>query len=391
MPWLATGNACTHPIAAELAAAEDLLRGELTSEDPFVDALVKHAFRLGGKRLRPALLLLAAKATGKSNRNHVVLAAVVEMIHTATLVHDDVLDEASLRRHRETINARNDNEASVLVGDFLFTHAFALASSLETTFACQTIGRATNIVCAGELRQINSRGNFALAEDQYLAIIEAKTAELCACCCRLGAHYAGGDAAQVEALDSLRPQPGHRLPDRRRLAGPGRRRTGYRQEPGHGPGKAKADPAVDPAAQPGDGGGTARNHAADRRHGSAFAASAARDGGIERRAGLYPPASPRIRAAGSPAYSAIARQPGPRRAGDAGRTGRQPQRLAPLGGVGPGDQVLPIRAGLVPVLYRPPRAGRRPPPASWPRAGSTHSRKNVAADLLMRGCSPICT
>ncbi len=94
-----------------------------------------------------------------------MLAAVVEMIHTATLVHDDVLDEASLRRHLETINARNDNEASVLVGDFLFTHAFYLASSLETTYACQTIGRATNIVCAGELRQINSRGNFELSEE----------------------------------------------------------------------------------------------------------------------------------------------------------------------------------------------------------------------------------
>ena len=130
-----------------------------------------------------------------------MLAAVVEMIHTATLVHDDVLDEASLRRHRETINARCDNEASVLVGDFLFTHAFYLASSLETTFACQTIGRATNIVCEGELRQIHSRGNFALTEAEYLAIIEAKTAELCACCCRLGAHYAGATPHVEDALD----------------------------------------------------------------------------------------------------------------------------------------------------------------------------------------------
>lgn len=188
------------PIAGELAAAEDLLRQELTSEDPFVDSLVKHAFRLGGKRLRPALLLLAAKATGKISRDHTVLAAVVEMIHTATLVHDDVLDEASLRRHRETINARNDNEASVLVGDFLFTHAFYLASSLETTFACQTIGQATNTVCAGEMRQIHSRGNFALGEAAYLDIIEAKTAELCACCCRLGAHYAGATPAVEDAL-----------------------------------------------------------------------------------------------------------------------------------------------------------------------------------------------
>lgn len=189
------------PVAAELAAAEDLLRSELSSDNPFVDGLVKQAYRLGGKRLRPALLLLAGKATGRTTRSHVVLAAVVEMIHTATLVHDDVLDEASLRRHRETINARNDNEASVLVGDFLFTHAFALASSLETTFACQTIGRATNTVCAGELRQIASRGNFALSEVEYLNIIEAKTAELCACCCQLGAHYADASRQREDALE----------------------------------------------------------------------------------------------------------------------------------------------------------------------------------------------
>jgi octaprenyl-diphosphate synthase len=189
------------PIAAELSTAEQLLRGELVSDDPFVDSLVKHAFRLGGKRLRPALLLLAAKATGAMHRDHVVLAAVMEMIHTATLVHDDVLDEASLRRHRETINANSGNEASVLVGDFLFTHAFYLASSLETTYACQVIGRATNIVCAGELRQIHSRGNFQLSEAEYLSIIEAKTAELCACCCRLGAHYAGASRACEDALD----------------------------------------------------------------------------------------------------------------------------------------------------------------------------------------------
>ena len=188
------------PIAAELAAAEELLRGELRSADTFVDSLVKHAFRLGGKRLRPAMLLLAAQASGDISRSHIVLAAVVEMIHTATLVHDDVLDEASLRRHRETINARSDNEASVLVGDYLFTHAFYLASSLDTTYAARMIGRSTNIVCSGELRQIHNRGNFDLDESEYLEIIEAKTAELCACCCRLGAHYAGATAQCEEAL-----------------------------------------------------------------------------------------------------------------------------------------------------------------------------------------------
>jgi octaprenyl-diphosphate synthase len=189
------------PVANELAATEEVLRSELRSENPFVDQLVKHAFRLGGKRLRPALLLLAGKATGELNRDHIVLAAVVEMIHTATLVHDDVLDEAAIRRHDDTINARNGNEASVLVGDFLFTHAFSLAASLETTYACQSIGRSTNIVCTGELRQINTKGNYSLTEAEYLEIIDGKTAELCACCCRLGAHYAGGSATIEDAFD----------------------------------------------------------------------------------------------------------------------------------------------------------------------------------------------
>jgi octaprenyl-diphosphate synthase len=195
--WLAMYG----PVANELAATEEVLRSELRSDDPFVDQLVKHAFRLGGKRLRPALLLLSGKATGELTRDHIVLAAVVEMIHTATLVHDDVLDEAEIRRHDDTINARNGNEASVLVGDFLFTHAFSLAASLETTYACQSIGRSTNIVCAGELRQINTKGNFALSEAEYFDIIDGKTAELCACCCRLGAHYSNASANIEDAFD----------------------------------------------------------------------------------------------------------------------------------------------------------------------------------------------
>ncbi len=188
------------PIREDLARVEQILKSELRSDYPYVDELVKHGFRLGGKRLRPALLLLAAEACGRVTRDHHVLAAVVEMIHTATLVHDDVLDEAAIRRHLETVNARWDNQASVLLGDFLFTHAFYLASTLETTFACQMIGRATNIVCEGELRQIDSRAKFSLSEADYLGIIEAKTAELTACSCLLGAHYAGADKQATAAM-----------------------------------------------------------------------------------------------------------------------------------------------------------------------------------------------
>lgn len=188
------------PIKAELAEVEETLRRELRNDHAYVDRLVKHGFRLGGKRLRPALVLLAGQALGRLNREHVVLAAVVEMIHTATLVHDDILDEADLRRHERTVNAQWGNESSVLLGDYLFTHSFYLASTLETTYACRTIGRATNIVCEGELRQIDSRGNFDLSEEDYLSIIDAKTAELCACCCRLGAHCSGAAPEVEEAM-----------------------------------------------------------------------------------------------------------------------------------------------------------------------------------------------
>lgn len=191
------------PIAADMLEVERRLERELRHSDPFIDELARHSFRLGGKRLRPALLLLSAQAVGQVNDAHRTLAAVVEMIHTATLVHDDVLDEAQLRRHRDTVNARWSNQTSVLLGDYLFTHAFYLASTLETTFGCRAIGEATNTVCEGELKQTAAAGHFDLGRDAYFAIIEAKTAELCACCCRLGAHYAGGNAAVVERLTSF--------------------------------------------------------------------------------------------------------------------------------------------------------------------------------------------
>jgi len=188
------------PIHKPMQSVERLLAEQMTSDDPLVDELVKHGFRLGGKRLRPALVLLAGQSAGELVDDHIVLGAVVEMIHTATLVHDDVLDEADIRRHQKTVNARYNNEASVLLGDFLFTHAFYLASTLDSTFACRTIGRSTNIVCDGELRQLHSAGNFELKQADYLRIIDAKTAELCACCCRLGAFYAGADERQVQRL-----------------------------------------------------------------------------------------------------------------------------------------------------------------------------------------------
>jgi octaprenyl-diphosphate synthase len=188
------------PIARDLVEVERILRDTLASTQPGVKELLAHLGHFRGKRLRPALLLLTAHACGKVSRAHHLLGAVVEMIHTATLVHDDVLDNASVRRHVRTVNAGWGNQASILLGDYLFTHAFHLSSTLDDVRACRLIGEATNRLCAGELQQICERGNLTLSEEEYFDIIDAKTAELTSCCCRLGALFSG---QAEEVIDSL--------------------------------------------------------------------------------------------------------------------------------------------------------------------------------------------
>lgn len=195
-------------IREELEQVESLLANELTSRYEFVNELLTKSNRLSGKRLRPALLLLFGKALGGMTPDHVKLAAAVEMIHTATLVHDDILDSAVHRRHAKTINCEFGNQVAILTGDFLFSHAFFLTSTLPTTYAAQEIGRATNKVCEGEIRQIGTRKKYEVSEAEYIEIIDAKTAVLCSCAAKLGAHYAGGTADQVAAAASYGTQLG---------------------------------------------------------------------------------------------------------------------------------------------------------------------------------------
>jgi len=178
------------PVQAEMLQVEDCLRREFSSSDLFVDRLARHGFRLGGKRLRPALVLMAGQLCGGITSRHVPLAAAMEMIHTATLLHDDVLDEATMRRHLDTVNARFDNEASILLGDYLLGRAIALVGSLDCPHACKLIGDSARTVCEGELRQVFWRGKFDLTEQDYLQIIADKTAALTSCSCELGAYYA---------------------------------------------------------------------------------------------------------------------------------------------------------------------------------------------------------
>jgi octaprenyl-diphosphate synthase len=187
-------------IARDLEEVERILERTLANSRPCVTELVGHLCHYRGKRLRPALLLLTARACGRVTPAHHTLAAVVEMIHTATLVHDDVLDGAQVRRHVSTVNAGWGNQTSILLGDYLFTHAFHLSSTLGDARACRIIGEATNRVCVGELQQCAARGNWEMTEEDYLDIVEGKTAELTACCCRLGAIYSGMGPDVVEHL-----------------------------------------------------------------------------------------------------------------------------------------------------------------------------------------------
>ena len=187
------------PIARDLEEVERILAATLAGSRPCVAPLLAHLRSYRGKRLRPTLLLLTARACGHTTPAHHTLAAVVEMIHTATLVHDDVLDNADVRRHLPTINAGWGNQTSILLGDYLFTHAFHLASTVDAQ-ACRLIGATTNRVCEGELQQGTERGNLTLSEEEYLDMIEGKTAELTACCCRIGALYSGVSPSVVEQM-----------------------------------------------------------------------------------------------------------------------------------------------------------------------------------------------
>lgn len=172
-----------------LQRVEHMLAGQLRSDVPIIDEMVRCGGATGGKRFRPVLLLLAAEACGGIEDHHIMLATSVEMIHAATLVHDDIIDKAETRRHVSTINSRWGNQGAVLFGDYLFTQAFYLASQTGSAEACQIIGRATNRVCEGELQQSDAAGNYETTIDEYYQIISKKTAALCACATRLGACF----------------------------------------------------------------------------------------------------------------------------------------------------------------------------------------------------------
>lgn len=195
-------------VAPSLAAVESRLRSELISHDANVSEMLGYVAELGGKRLRPALALLAADWLGGITNETIRLATVVELVHTATLVHDDILDEALLRRHKPTVHTRWNVPASVLIGDWLFTNAYRLANEGESTLPGRWIAIAAQRVCEGEIRQGNSVADWNITEDQYLKMLEDKTGALCGVSCALGAWSAGAGSEVCQQLDQFGIQLG---------------------------------------------------------------------------------------------------------------------------------------------------------------------------------------
>ncbi len=187
-------------IQEDLKRVEECIREELSCDDPFVTTLLQHASQFQGKRLRPALLLHSARLCGEVRDVHYRLATIIELIHNATLVHDDILDSSRMRRQVETLNARWDAEAAVLFGDFLFARAFQMCAEIDRPDAIRLLSRATFEMCAGELAQVGSKFDLDLDESGYFGIIRRKTAVLFAAACELGTVDNPGSERFLPAL-----------------------------------------------------------------------------------------------------------------------------------------------------------------------------------------------
>jgi octaprenyl-diphosphate synthase len=194
-------KAIIEPIDPFLQSVSDRLTRQVTTFEPDLTPYAEYALNGNGKHLRPALVALTADAVGKAvDDSHITVAVIIEMVHLATLVHDDVMDEAEIRRGRLTLAANWGNEIAVLFGDCLFAQALKLAASFPTPEICRAVAMATNTVCSGEILQTQHRRDFELTREKYFKILEMKTAELFALSCELGSCLSGTSAEQRAAL-----------------------------------------------------------------------------------------------------------------------------------------------------------------------------------------------
>lgn len=188
------------PVESFLELVSGRLAAQVDAFDPALAEYAEYALQGHGKHLRSALVALSAEALGEAGEPHVVAAVVIEMVHLATLVHDDVMDEAEIRRAKPTLATRWGNETAVLFGDCLFAEALRLAASFPTPHVCRAVASATNTVCAGEILQTRNRGNFELSLEDYLKVIDMKTAELFALSCDLASFLTAAPEEHRAAL-----------------------------------------------------------------------------------------------------------------------------------------------------------------------------------------------
>jgi octaprenyl-diphosphate synthase len=188
------------PVEPFLEAVGNRLTKQVTSFEPDLASYAEYALNGNGKHLRPALVALSANAVGKVTDAHVTVAVIIEMVHLATLVHDDVMDEAEIRRGKLTLAANWGNEIAVLFGDCLFAQALKLAASFPTPEICREVAMATNTVCSGEILQTQHRRDFQFTRENYFKVLEMKTAELFALSCDLSACLSGIAAERRSAL-----------------------------------------------------------------------------------------------------------------------------------------------------------------------------------------------
>ena len=191
-----------HLIAAERDAVDQVIQQRLHSNVVLINQISHYIINSGGKRLRPMLILLVAKALGYQGNHHVELAAVIEFIHTATLLHDDVVDGSELRRGNETANNVWGNEATVLVGDFLYSRAFQMMVSVQQMRVMEVLSEATNTIAEGEVKQLLNINNPDLDEAGYLDVICSKTAKLFESSAQLGAIISERSEAEISAMAS---------------------------------------------------------------------------------------------------------------------------------------------------------------------------------------------
>jgi len=187
------------PLASAMQMVDETIRERLSSRVALIDQISTYIISAGGKRIRPRLVLLFAQALGFEGSERYELAAIVEFIHTATLLHDDVVDESSLRRGRQTANAMFGNAASVLVGDFLYSRAFQMMVSVNRMRVLDVLADATNVIAEGEVLQLMNMHDPDIAVEDYLRVIRYKTAKLFEASARLGAVLADAEPAVEEA------------------------------------------------------------------------------------------------------------------------------------------------------------------------------------------------